>query len=84
MSKSIVRIVFAVLISVGAIAMAASTSVQAKVKTILQKPGASMSASVSAKDQAFGKASGRDRYQFQNEFGSGEGHDCGSDPTSDY
>jgi len=37
MSKSIVRIVFAVLISVGAIAMAASTSVQAKVKTILQK-----------------------------------------------
>ncbi len=84
MSKPIARIVFAVLISVAAIAMAASTSVQARVKTILQKPGASMSASVFAKDQTFGKAGGRERYQFQNNFGSEEGHDCGSNPTSDY
>jgi len=84
MFKSIVRVVVAVLISAVAIAAASSTRVQASVKTMLQKSEAGASASVFTGDAVFGKSAGRDRYYFQSGFGAGEGHECGSDPTSDY
>ena len=79
MSKSVVRIAIAVLISLFLIA-AAAPGVQARLESILRKDA------ISAESKDLGKASvgGRDRYYFQSDFAPSS-HDCNSsDPSSDY
>ncbi|MBI5964064.1 MAG: hypothetical protein HY863_11355 [Chloroflexi bacterium] len=81
MSKSIARVVFAVLISLGIIA-AASPNVQARLGGMLRS---NANGSISAEDEASGEAvvGGRARYFNSYDFAPGS-HDCKSDPTVDY
>ncbi len=79
MSKSIVRIIVAVLISLGVIA--AAPSVQARLGSILQKADSKNVVYVSVNNKALEKG-GLSPSIFDD--GMGSGHDCGSDPTSDY
>ena len=87
MFKSIARVVFVVLISLGVIA-ASSPNVQAKLGSILQKADAnSANAYISAGAKSSGQSSvnGRARYFQQDSFSQDFSHDCDSkDPTSDY
>lgn len=81
MSKPVVRVVIAVLVSLVVIA-AAVTSVQA-LGGILRNTE-SNTVSMPVDSRALGKASmhGLDPYLFDD--GADSGHDCGSDPTVDY
>lgn len=82
MSKTkLVRILLALLISIGAVALLAFTSAKAGVQTGLN--ATSLSAA-SAEQNVAAKASGRDRYFFEGSSGMGEGHGCSSESTSDY
>lgn len=85
MSKTkLVRILLALLISVGAVALLAFTSAKARVQTVLGNPAGLNAASLSAPVEQTAKVNGRSRYFFDNSFGMGSGHDCSSESTSDY
>jgi hypothetical protein len=83
MSKSITRVLVAVLISLGILA-ASTPSVQARLGGILQKAGSNNAAYISQtpKEASVG---GRPRYfqtdSFEKDSAS---HECGSDPSLDY
>ncbi|MBI3150837.1 MAG: hypothetical protein HYZ21_01775 [Chloroflexi bacterium] len=83
MTKPIVRVVFAVLISLGIIA-AAAPNVQARLGDALRKASVN-TASMSVNSQALERenVNGLDSF-FQSDKGMDGGHECGSDPTSDY
>lgn len=84
MSKSVLRIVIAVLISLVLI-VAIAPSVQARLGGILQKSEKNSAVYISVDNQALeqGSMKGLDSYFFDD--GAGGGHDCGSsDPTIDY
>ena len=83
MYKSIARVVFVVLISLGVIA-ASTPNVQARLQSVLRK---AESSSISADVKTSGKASvnGRARYFQQDNFSQDFSHDCDSkDSSSDY
>lgn len=81
MSKPVVRIVGAVLISLVVIAIAV-TGVQAS--GVLSRAGGSAAASMSAENRALGKENMKGMES--NFYGEGmdSGHDCGGDPSSDF
>lgn len=83
MFKSIARVVFVVLISLGVIA-ASSPNVQARLGSILQKADANSASALISAD-AKSSANGRARYFQQDSFSQDFSHDCDSkDPISDY
>jgi hypothetical protein len=84
MSKPIVRVVFAVLISL-VIITAVSTNVQASLGSMLRMGDAN--SDVSATDQALGRATlsarGYTYFQFYEDYAPDSSHDCHSDPYYD-
>lgn len=85
MSKTkLVRILLALLISVGAIALLAFTSVKARVQTVLGNPAGVNAAALSAPMEQTAKVNGRQRYFFESSSGMDEGHGCSSESSSDY
>ena len=83
MSKRVMRVVIAVLISLGLLA-AAVPSVQARLGGILQKANSKNAVSMSVDNRALGKFNMKEMNSSPFENGMDSGHDCGSDPTVDY